>query len=187
MESSFFFLLFKSNPFPFFIFLPALFLPSLHNFDLYPVPCPFVIDSGPVVLGERLAKYAPVPFIRKDEKTGKYSMTEFVGDDHESLGRLRPFVGQMGMFVRALVYSMAYGVDGLRAVSGDAVLNANYLLNSLNDVLTPAFDSKRCMHECLFNDSFLNGTKLTTLDFAKSLIDEGLSLPLFSFSRSLFF
>jgi glycine dehydrogenase subunit 2 len=67
---------------------------------------------------------------------------------------------------------MSHGSDGLRHVSGDAVLNANYILAGLKDELTPAFEGT-CMHEALFNDSFLDGTGVTTLDFAKAMIDEG--------------
>jgi glycine dehydrogenase subunit 2 len=78
----------------------------------------------------------------------------------------------MGMFVRALAYMMSHGADGLRTASGDAVLNANYILAGLKDELTPAFEGT-CMHEALFNDSFLEGTGVTTLDFAKAMIDEG--------------
>jgi glycine cleavage system protein P-like pyridoxal-binding family len=67
---------------------------------------------------------------------------------------------------------MSHGADGLRQASGDAVLNANYLLACLSDELTPAFDGP-CMHEVLFDDRFLKDTGVTTLDFAKALIDEG--------------
>ncbi|MGE5202032.1 MAG: aminomethyl-transferring glycine dehydrogenase subunit GcvPB, partial [Acidobacteriota bacterium] len=80
--------------------------------------------------------------------------------------------GQTGMFVRALAYMMSHGSDGLRQVSEDAVLNANYLLASLKDELTPAFPGT-CMHEVLFDDRFLEGTGVTTLDFAKAMTDEG--------------
>ena len=78
----------------------------------------------------------------------------------------------MGMYVRALSYMMSHGADGLKQVSEDAVLNANYILASLKDVMTPAFDGY-CMHEALFDDKFLEGTGVTTLDFAKAMIDEG--------------
>ena len=78
----------------------------------------------------------------------------------------------MGMFTRALTYMMSHGSDGLRAASGDAVLNANYILARLKSKLTPAFDGV-CMHEALFNDNFLKDTGVTTLDFAKAMIDEG--------------
>src|SRR5258707_9026482 len=94
------------------------------------------------------------------------------GDAAQAFGRLKAFHGQMGMFVRALSYMMSHGADGLRQVSSDAVLNANYLLAGLQDEITPAFDGP-CMHEALFDDRFLKDTGVSTLDFAKALIDEG--------------
>src|SRR5207244_12728981 len=89
-----------------------------------------------------------------------------------SIGRLKGIHGQMGMFVRALAYMMSHGSDGLRQVAEDAVLNANYLRVKLQDVLSVAFPGT-CMHEVLFDDTFLKDTGVTTLDFAKALIDEG--------------
>jgi glycine dehydrogenase subunit 2 len=86
--------------------------------------------------------------------------------------RLKGFHGQMGMFVRALAYMMSHGSDGLRQVAEDAVLNANYLRVRLQDALSVAFPGL-CMHEVLFDDAFLKDTGVTTLDFAKALIDEG--------------
>jgi len=71
---------------------------------------------------------------------------------------------------------MSHGADGLRQVAEDAVLNANYILASLRDVMTAPFDNgpkAPCMHEALFDDSFLKDTGLDTLDFAKAMIDEG--------------
>jgi glycine dehydrogenase subunit 2 len=67
---------------------------------------------------------------------------------------------------------MSHGSDGLRQVADDAVLNANYLRVKLQDVLSVAFPGV-CMHEVLFDDAFLKDTGVTTLDFAKALIDEG--------------
>jgi glycine dehydrogenase subunit 2 len=67
----------------------------------------------------------------------------------------------------------SHGADGLRQVAEDAVLNANYLKARLSDVMTPAFPDGPCMHEALFDDSWLEGTGITTLDFAKAMIDEG--------------
>jgi glycine dehydrogenase subunit 2 len=94
------------------------------------------------------------------------------GAARRSIGRLKGNHGQMGMFVRALAFMMSHGSDGLRQVAEDAVLNANYLLGRLKDELTPAFPGT-CMHEVLFDDRFLRETGVTTLDFAKAMIDEG--------------
>jgi glycine dehydrogenase subunit 2 len=159
--------------------------------------------SGPVVLSAPLAPYAPVAYvIERDGRfalvehaggaatrsaTGR---TEALGEvarggdpaSHAggaatagceaALGRIKGFHGQFGMFVRALAYMMSMGSDGLRQASADAVLNANYLLARLADLMTPAFDGP-CMHEALFDDRFLAGSGVATLDFAKALIDEG--------------
>ena len=67
----------------------------------------------------------------------------------------------------------SHGADGLRQVAEDAVLNANYIKARLGDVMSAAFPDGPCMHEALFDDSWLEGTGVTTLDFAKAMIDEG--------------
>ena len=83
------------------------------------------------------------------------------------------FHGQMGMFTRALAYILSHGADGLRQVAEDAVLNANYVLRSLEDLLDAPFGaSGPCMHEALFSDKGFGGG-LSTIDLAKALIDEG--------------
>ena len=133
--------------------------------------------SGPVVFSAALASFAPLPFV--DKIGNRYDLIEeaqaLASNVHDhSFGRMVAFHGQMGMFVRALSYILSHGADGLRQVAEDAVLNANYILRSLDDVFTAPFAaSGPCMHEALFSDDFLDGTGLTTLDFAKGLIDEG--------------
>jgi glycine dehydrogenase subunit 2 len=79
----------------------------------------------------------------------------------------------MGMFVRALAYMLSHGSDGMRQASEDAVLNANYVRASLADLMSLPFGDKPCMHEVLFDDAWLKDTGITTLDFAKAMIDEG--------------
>lgn len=131
--------------------------------------------SGPVVLSEALAPFAPLPFVRKDENA-HYTLAE---NDRElekgetPFGRLTAFHGQMGMFVRALSYMMSHGSDGLKQASEDAVLNANYIRVCLEDLMGAPFGDQPCMHEALFDDRFLKDTGVTTLDFAKAMIDEG--------------
>ena len=130
--------------------------------------------SGPVVFSEALAPYAPLPFVKRDEE-GSFRLVEEEHRDERgpSFGRMTAFHGQMGMFTRALAYMLSHGADGLRQVAEDAVLNANYVLRSLDDVLhTPFGDSGPCMHEALFGDKGF-GEGLSTLDLAKGLIDEG--------------
>ncbi|MBV9521235.1 MAG: aminomethyl-transferring glycine dehydrogenase subunit GcvPB [Alphaproteobacteria bacterium] len=127
--------------------------------------------SGPVVLAASLAPFAPLPWIVHD-KDGCHLVEHKAGAARKAFGRLKGNHGQMGMFVRALSYMMSHGSDGLRQVSGDAVLNANYIMAELGRDMTPSFPGP-CMHEALFDDRFLKDTGVTTLDFAKALIDEG--------------
>jgi len=131
--------------------------------------------SGPVVFSAALSPFAPLPFVeRTAEGTFRLVEEETVAHGHsDSFGRMTAFHGQMGMFTRALAYILSHGADGLRQVSGDAVLNANYLLRLLEDVLDAPFaGSGPCMHEALFSDRGFAGG-ISTLDVAKALIDEG--------------
>ncbi|MEN2980764.1 MULTISPECIES: aminomethyl-transferring glycine dehydrogenase subunit GcvPB [Tistrella] len=125
--------------------------------------------SGPVVFAESLAHVAPGPRIQTADD-GSYTVDAVPGGG--AVGRLKAFFGQMGMFTRALAYMKSLGRDGLHTASGDAVLAANYLMVRLSEEMTPAFAGP-AMHECLFDDSFLDGTGVSTLDFAKAMIDEG--------------
>ena len=126
--------------------------------------------AGPTVLSKALAAFAPVPYVVHGDKG--FELVEGGREGTKPFGRVKGFHGQFGVFVRALAYIQSMGSDGLRQASSDAVLNANYLQAALGDVLTPSFDGP-CMHEALFDDRFLKDTGVTTLDFAKALIDEG--------------
>ncbi len=130
--------------------------------------------SGPVAFAESLARFAPLPWVVKDGDAYRLAETDADAKTEGAtpFGRMKGFHGQFGMFVRALTYMMSHGGDGLKQASGDAVLAANYVLESLKDVMSPFADGP-CMHECLFHDAFLHGTGVTTLDFAKAMIDEG--------------
>ncbi len=131
--------------------------------------------SGPVVLSEALAPFAPLPFVV--QTADGYHLVEEEGaaeaGGERAFGRMSAFHGQMGMFTRALAYILSHGADGLKQVAEDAVLSANYMLRSLDDVLDAPFGaSGPCMHEALFSDKgFADG--LSTIDVAKALIDEG--------------
>ena len=130
--------------------------------------------SGPVVLSEALAPFAPLPFVEKRDGQFVLVEEENAGEHHpKSFGRMVAFHGQMGMFTRALAYMLSHGADGLRQVAEDAVLNANYVLRELDDVLDAPFASAGpCMHEAIFSDRGF-GEGLSTIDLAKALIDEG--------------
>ena len=157
--------------------------------------------AGPVALSAALAPFMPVPYVMSGsdpaglppwhyvEHAGAPSPRATPASPHtphpnplpasgergsgQSFGRMCAFHGQMGMFVRALAYMLSHGADGLRQASEDAVLNANYIRASLSDLISPAFGNQPCMHEALFDDRWLEDTGLTTLDFAKAMIDEG--------------
>lgn len=130
--------------------------------------------AGPVVFSAALAPFAPLPFVEQTPDGYRLVEEETAEDHHaQSFGRMVAFHGQMGMFTRAASYMLSHGADGLREVSGDAVLNANYILRQLEDVLDAPFAaSGPCMHEALFSDSNM-APGFTTLDIAKGLIDEG--------------
>ena len=131
--------------------------------------------SGPTVLSDRLADFAPLPYVVSGDDG--FALIENQDDaSAQPFGRMVAFHGQMGMYVRALSYMMSHGSDGLRQVAEDAVLNANYVLASLRDVMSAPYDGgpeSPCMHEALFDDGFLKDTGVDTLDFAKAMIDEG--------------
>jgi glycine cleavage system P protein (glycine dehydrogenase) subunit 2 len=128
--------------------------------------------AGPVVFSAALAPFAPAPWVVSGPD-GLHLVEEAVDEAAQAFGRMCAFQGQMGMFVRAYAYMLSHGADGLRQVAEDAVLNANYIKARLSGVMTPAFPDGPCMHEALFDDAWLEGTGITTLDFAKAMIDEG--------------
>jgi glycine dehydrogenase subunit 2 len=134
-----------------------------------------------VVLSAPLAPFAPLPIIAVDKSTKPGTSmlafaeheSELAGTGKKPLGRMTAFHGQMGMFVRAYAWMLSHGSDGMRQASEDAVLNANYIRAGLKDLMTLPFPDHPAMHEALFDDRFLKDTGVSTLDFAKAMIDEG--------------
>jgi glycine dehydrogenase subunit 2 len=118
---------------------------------------------------QELAQFAPPPRIVRHGET--LALAEGAANK-TAIGRLRAFHGQMGMFVRAYAFILSHGADGLRQVAEDAVLNANYVRAALAEDMTVSYPGV-CMHEVLFDDRFLRDTGVSTLDFAKAMIDEG--------------
>ena len=129
--------------------------------------------AGPVVLSDALAPFAPVPALVATADGLALAEDEGAEGAQQALGRMSAFHGQMGMFVRALAWMLSHGADGMRQASEDAVLSANYIRASLMDLMSAPFAERPAMHEALFDDAWLAGTGLTTLDVAKALIDEG--------------
>ena len=158
--------------------------------------------AGPVALSAALAPFMPVPYVVADGDGVRYvehvpspplwggggrgdrrrvrdpppltPPRKGEGDrSAQAFGRMCAFHGQMGMFVRAFAYMLSHGSDGMRQAAEDAVLNANYVRAGLADLMSLPFGDRPCMHEALFDDRWLEGTGVTTLDFAKAMIDEG--------------
>jgi glycine dehydrogenase subunit 2 len=127
--------------------------------------------AGPVALSAALSPFMPIPFVLSDADGVR--LVEHAQDGASPLGRMCAFHGQMGMYVRALAYMLSHGSDGMRQASEDAVLSANYVRASLSDLMSLPYGDRPCMHEVLFDDRWLEGTGVTTLDFAKAMIDEG--------------
>ncbi len=126
--------------------------------------------SGPICVTEELSEFLPVPTVWKD---GDVLKLETIEDRSTSFGKLKGFHGQFGMFVRALSYMKSHGADGLRQVSEDAVLSANYILAQLKDDYHVPYAGP-CMHECLLTDKLQKEHGITTLDIAKTLVEYGI-------------
>lgn len=128
--------------------------------------------SGPIAVREPLAPFLPTPIVRRREGEGGYVLAA----PEQSIGRVGLFHGNFGVMVRAYAYIRTLGADGLREVSDNAVLNANYVLARLRDAYRLPYD-RRCMHEVVFSGSRQKAKGVKTLDIAKRLIDYGFHPP----------
>jgi glycine dehydrogenase subunit 2 len=124
--------------------------------------------SGPVAIKKFLEPFLPRPVL-----TSKPDGTlDFDYDRPHSVGRVRSFYGNFGMFVRALAYILANGPDGLRQTTEDAVLNANYIRKGLEGAYDLPYSSPS-MHEVVFSDKLQAKNGARTMDIAKRVIDYG--------------
>lgn len=130
--------------------------------------------SGPVGVRAELAKFLPGPRVRKVEDGDEVRYEWFQPDD--SIGKLHSFNGNFGMHVRAYTYIRMHGEEGLRQVSKDAVLAANYLLARLKDAYDLAYD-RTCMHEFVLSGNRQKANGVKTLDIAKRTLDFGIHPP----------
>jgi len=124
--------------------------------------------SGPVAVKKILEPFVPTPVVvtKADGTLG------FDYNRPQSVGRVRAFYGNFGMFVRALAYIQANGPDGLRQTTEDAVLNANYIRKGLEGTYDLPY-STPTMHEVVFSDKLQAKKGVRTMDIAKRLIDYG--------------
>jgi len=142
--------------------------------------------AGPICVSDRLEPYLPVPRVVKRDGGGNGDAAAPIYDlDHEhpkSIGRLRGFQGNFGVFVRSYAYILSLGGDGLTEASETAVLNANYLRARLSEgaagrYLPPGYD-RACMHEFVLSG---RGARkqlgVNTTDIAKRLLDFGFHPP----------
>ncbi len=138
--------------------------------------------AGPIAVSERMEPYLPRPqVVRKPPTNGGGPLFDLDHDRPKSIGKLRGFQGNYGVFVRTYAYILSLGSDGLKDVSEVAVLNANYLLARLRaevgDLLPLAF-GERCMHEFVLSGAPMKKELgIRTLDLAKRLLDHGMHPP----------
>jgi glycine dehydrogenase subunit 2 len=124
--------------------------------------------SGPVACKKILEPFLPTPVV----VTKSDGSLAFDYDRPKSIGRVRMYYGNFGMFVRALAYIMANGPEGLRQTTEDAVLNANYIRKHLEGLYELPYDTPT-MHEVVFSDKIQTRKGIKTGDIAKRLIDYG--------------
>jgi glycine dehydrogenase subunit 2 len=128
--------------------------------------------AGPIAVTEALAPYLPVPIVARDGDGYRLAC-----DRPQSIGRVRSFFGNVGILVRAYLYIRSHGPDGLRRVSENAVLNANYLLARVKHIF-PVPQGDRCMHEFVASAAKLKADKnISAMDIAKRLLDYGYHAP----------
>ena len=132
--------------------------------------------AGPIAVRDFLADYLPGPIVSRTEQPDgsvQYSLTQ----PSKSIGRVRSFFGNVGILIRGYLYLRTLGPDGLKAVSEQAVLNANYLMTKLQDVL-PVPHGKRCMHEFVSSAASVQQRRgISAMDIAKRLLDYGFHAP----------
>ena len=138
--------------------------------------------AGPIAVSDRIEPFLPVPLVvRHESGNGAGPAFDLAGDRPKSIGRLRGFQGNYGVFVRSYAYILSLGADGLQEASETAVLNANYLMARLRQTagehLPPAYD-RTCMHEfVLTGGPMKKALGIRTLDLAKRLLDHGFHPP----------
>jgi glycine dehydrogenase subunit 2 len=123
--------------------------------------------SGPVACKKFLEPFLPTPVLVKKDGALHWDFNR-----PQSVGRVRAFYGNTGMFIRALAYILANGPDGLRQTTEDAVLNANYIRKNLEDLYELPYKTPS-MHEVVFSDKRQAAKGIKTGDIAKRLIDYG--------------
>ncbi len=128
--------------------------------------------SGPVGVVSKLAEFLPVPVIGRSDD-GSFFLDY---DVEHSIGRVHSFYGNFLVMVRAYTYILMQGFSGLRSVSENAIINANYVMRRLEKYFDNPFPSP-CMHECVLTGERQKEMGVKTLDIAKRLLDFGIHAP----------
>lgn len=127
--------------------------------------------AGPVCVSEKLIPFLPKPQVIKEGDT--YRMDY---DLPKSIGKLHGFNGNFGVLVRAYTYIRMHGAEGLRRISENAVINANYIFARVKDHFEVPFDDY-CMHEFIISGNRQKKLGVTTKDIGKRLLDYGFHAP----------
>jgi glycine dehydrogenase subunit 2 len=127
--------------------------------------------AGPVCCVESLLPYLAAPVVSQGGD-GAYQLTT----PEHSIGKIGGFHGNFGVLVRAYTYIRTLGAAGLKSISGNAVLNANYIMAALKDIYHLPFD-RRCMHEVVFSADWQKVRDVSGLEVAKRLLDYGFHAP----------
>ncbi len=128
--------------------------------------------AGPIAVRDFLGPFLPSPVVER-----KGNVFRLAYDRPQSIGRVRSFFGNVGVLVRAYCYIRTHGPEGLRRVSENAVLNANYLLSRVKHIF-PVPQGDRCMHEFVASASKLKADRgISAMDIAKRLLDYGFHAP----------
>ena len=134
--------------------------------------------AGPIAVSDRIEPFLPRPSVTSRIADGYFDL-DF--DRPQSIGRLRGFQGNFGVFVRSYAYILSLGADGLAEASDTAVLNANYLMARLRELCgehIPAAYDRTCMHEfVLTGGPMKRALGIRTTDLAKRLLDHGFHPP----------
>ena len=132
--------------------------------------------SGPVGVRADLARFLPGERVRRVDADDDAARFEFFQPEM-SIGRMHAFHGNFGMFVRAYTYIRMHGAAGLRQISEDAVLNANYIRAELRELYDLPYGGRTCMHETVFAATRQKAQGVRALDIAKRMLDFGIHPP----------
>ena len=128
--------------------------------------------SGPLGVKKHLADFLPVPFVVKNDNKG-YSLDN---EKPDSIGKVQAFYGNFGVMIKAYAYIRSCGPQGIRRISENAIINANYLMESLKEYYHLPYPGP-CQHEFVLSGVKQKEKGVKTLDIAKRLLDYGLHAP----------